>query len=339
MVWGVTNSPIKRRINMATPQWLEDRIKVFIPKLAPLTDEIQIRDLCLKEVQTLRVELDLGSVEDESGVVQKFKGKPASLHSYLSEYRNRIKNEIPCTSENSYETVIGKFATKNNPGSRRKVRLHFAQKYLKKSTDEVAFRNQSIQESSDIKRRNPRYFYSDEVIAKALELIKSECFSHVTLGLILLTGRRPSEILKTADFKVINVQTVMFTGQLKTRDCPTAKTLPFPIPVLADSKIVCDALTRLREMSQVKPLADKSVKACNSKAGVLSEACDRHFGKLIKDCTPHELRAAYAQICLAYRRPDRAKRTDYEPYFAEILGHAEDDLDTSKKYKKFELLD
>jgi integrase len=92
-------------------------------------------------------------------------------------------------------------------------------------------------------------------------------------------------------------------------------------------------------MPQVKALADKPVKACNSKAGVLSEACDRHFGKLIKDCTPHELRAAYAQICLAYRRPDRAKRTDYKPYFAEILGHAEDDLDTSKKYKKFELLD
>jgi integrase len=92
-------------------------------------------------------------------------------------------------------------------------------------------------------------------------------------------------------------------------------------------------------MPQVKALADKPIKACNSKAGVLSEACDRHFGKLIKDCTPHELRAAYAQICLVYRRPDRAKRTDYEPYFAEILGHAEDDLDTSKKYKKFELLD
>jgi integrase len=172
-----------------------------------------------------------------------------------------------------------------------------------------------------------------------LELIKSDCFSHVTLALILLTGRRPSEILKTAKFERVDAQNVLFSGQLKTRDCPTAKTAPFPIPVLADAKLVCEALSRLREMPQVKELADKPVKACNSKAGVLSETCDRHLGKLIKDCTPHELRAAYAQICLAYRRSDRAKRTDYEPYFAEILGHAEDDLDTSKKYKKFELLD
>ena len=324
---------------MVIPQWVQDRIKAFIPKLVPLTDEIQIRELCQQEVIALRKELEIGAVEDESGIVQKFRGKPASLHSYLTEYRNTIKLEIPCTPENSYETVIGKFATKNNPGSRRKVQLHYAQKYLKKSGDEVSFRNQSIQESSDTKRRNPRYFYSDEVVGKALELIKSDCFSHVTLGLILLTGRRPSEVLKTAKFEIVDSQNVLFSGQLKTRDCPTAKTAPFPIPVLADASSICEALSRLRGMPQVRALADKPVKTCNSKAGVLSEACDRHFGKLIKDCTPHELRAAYAQICLVYRRSDRAKRTDYEPYFAEILGHAEDDLDTSKKYKKFELLD
>ncbi len=172
-----------------------------------------------------------------------------------------------------------------------------------------------------------------------MELIKSECFSQVTLGLILLTGRRPSEILKTAKFEVIDDQNVMFSGQLKTRDCPTAKTAPFPIPVLADVRLICEALKRLREMPEVKPLAELEVKACNRKATALSQACDRHFGKLIKDCTPHELRAAYAQICLIYRRQDRHKRTDYEVYFAEILGHATDDLDTSKKYKKFELLD
>lgn len=321
-----------------TPQWLQEKIDKFIPKLAPLTDEIQIRELCLEEVATLRRELEIGGIEDQSGIVQKFKGKPASLHTYLTEYRNRIKSDIECTPNNSYETVIGKFATKNNPGSRRKVRLHFAQKYLKKSGDEVSFRNQSIQESSDIKRRNPRYFYSDEAIAKAQELLKSDCYSHISLGLILLTGRRPSEILKTAQFEIIDSQNVMFSGQLKTRDCPTAKVHPFPIPVLADVNLVCEALKRLRDMPQIKSLADKPVKACNSKAGVLSEACERHFGKIIKDCTPHELRAAYAQICLVYRRPDKG-RTDYEPFFAEILGHASDDLDTSKKYKKFELLD
>lgn len=322
-----------------SPRWLIDRIDAFIPKLAPLTEEITIRELCYAEVEDLRSRLKITGLEDESGIVQEFKGKPASLHTYLTEYRNRIKAEIPCTPSNSYEVVIGKFPTKNAPGTRRKIRLHFAQKYLKKSTDEVAFRNQSIQESSDTKRRNPRYFYSDEVISRALELTKSECFSHVTLALILLTGRRPSEILKSAKFEIIDSQNVMFSGQLKTRDCPTAKVHPFPIPVLADSNLVCAALARLREMPEVKPLAEKPVKACNAKASVLSEACERHFGKLIKDCIPHELRAAYAQICLVYRRPDGKKRTDYEPYFAEILGHAEDDLDTSKKYKKFELLD
>ena len=123
--------------------------------------------------------------------------------------------------------------------------------------------------------------------------------------------------------------------QLKTRESPTAKTYPFSIPVLCDANKIIEAFKRLRAMPQIADI--KSVRACNSKAGMIGDMCKSHYKDLIKDCVSKDLRAAYAQICLVYKRNEN--RTDYEPYFADILGHATDDLDTSKKYKIFELLD
>ena len=323
---------------MVAPKWLQQRIENFIPKLALLDDELAIQQLCEQEVQFVREELGITPLINEDGLIVKYKGKVNALHNYLTEYRNRIKNNIACNERNSYEVIIGKFATKHTDGSRRKVRLHLAHKYLKKDRQEIPYRAQIVKDNSDIRRRHPRYFYSHEVINKAVELLNSPKYADLTLSLMLLTGRRMAEILQTAKFEVINSDSVMFSGQLKTRDCPTAKTYPFPIPVLADSQLICEALKRLRNMPEVSILADQPVKACNGKATTIGKACETHFSKVIKDCIPKDLRAAYAQICLVYKRPD-ANRTDYEPYFAEILGHATDDLDTSKKYKLFELLD
>lgn len=322
---------------MSTPVWIQERIPKFVEQLKPLTDEILIRNLCEQELKIIRIELELQTKEDD-GIVTGFKsGKVTSLHSYLTEYRNTIKEEIPCTPDNSYELTIGKFKTATSEGSRRRIRLHFAHRYLKKSQDESQYRNQGIKESSDVKRRNPRYFYSDDVTKKAVALLDSKSYSGLALGLMLLTGRRMSEILKTGQFEYIADDQVIFSGQLKTRESPTAKTYPFQIPVLHDATKIIEALARLRSMPSIAALQNKSVKECNKKADTIGEACRTHFEKLIKDSVPKDLRAAYAQICLVYKRQE--KRTDYEPYFADILGHATDDLDTSKKYKIFELLD
>jgi integrase len=319
---------------MTTPVWLQERIPKFIEQLKPLTDEILIRDLCERELKIIRMELGL-IAKSEDEIITGFSGKVTSLHTYLTDYRNAIKEQINCTPENSYEIIIGKFKSATSEGSRRRIRLHYSHRYLKKSQDESQYRNQGIKESSDLKRRNPRYFYSQDVIKKAIELLDSKNYSNLALGLMLLTGRRMSEILFNGNFEYISDDRILFSGQLKTRESPTAKTYPFPIPVLYDAKKIIEAVARLRCMPSVAELKD--VKSCNSKADTIGKACKTHFKNLIKDCIPKDLRAAYAQICLVYKRKE--KRTDYEPYFADILGHATDDLDTSKKYKIFELLD
>lgn len=315
--------------------WIQERINEFINKLSTMDNEILIKDLCENELIFLRDNLGIYTIKDSEGIVIGYDGKINTLHSYLTEYNNQIKERIELTHSNSFETTIGKFKTATSEGSRRKIRLHLANKYLKKDRDASQFRSQELKEHSDIKRREPRYFYSDEVVKKSMVLLDHTSYTGLSLGIMLLTGRRMSEVLYNGNFEYIADDRVMFSGQLKTRESPTAKTYPFPIPVLWDASRIIESLERLRAMPAIAAI--KSVKACNSKANSIGDMCENHYKDLIKDCIPKDLRAAYAQICLVYKRNEN--RTDYEPYFADILGHATDDLDTSKKYKIFELLD
>ena len=315
--------------------WLEERINVFISKLSLLNSELDIKDLCENELNFLRDNLGIYAIKDDDGITTGYDGKINTLHKYLTEYRNQIKERIELNTSNSFETTIGKFKTATSEGSRRKIRLHLANRYLKKDRESSQFRSQELKEHSDKSRREPRYFYSDDVIKKSIILLSHNSYTGLSLGLMLLTGRRMSEVLYSGDFEYIADDKVMFRGQLKTRESPTAKTYPFPIPVLFDANETIQAFNRLRSMPEIAAI--KSVRACNRKAGMIGTQCKAHYKSLIKDCVPKDLRAAYAQICLVYKRNE--KRTDYEPYFADILGHATDDLDTSKKYKIFELLD
>jgi telomere resolvase len=61
---------------------------------------------------------------------------------------------------------------------------------------------------------------------------------------MLLTGRRPAEIFFAGDFSLApkgskpQVPTLICSGQLKTRGSPNAKLEPYPIPVLAEPKLI-----------------------------------------------------------------------------------------------------
>ena len=315
--------------------WIQERINEFINKLSTMDNEILIKDLCENELIFLRDNLGIYAVKNDDGITTGYDGKINTLHSYLTEYNNQIKEQIELNDSNSFETTIGKFKTATSESSRRKIRLHLANRYLKKDRDASQFRSQELKEHSDLKRREPRYFYSEDVVKKSIVLLDHTSYTGISLGIMLLTGRRMSEVLYNGNFEYIADDKVLFSGQLKTRESPTAKTYPFPIPVLCDANKIIEAFKRFRAMPAITSI--KSVRACNSKAGTIGDMCKNHYKDLIKDCVSKDLRAAYAQICLVYKRNEN--RTDYEPYFADILGHATDDLDTSKKYKIFELLD
>jgi hypothetical protein len=95
-------------------------------------------------------------------------------------------------------------------------------------------------------------------IEKGRELLGSSRYLEKGLGLMALTGRRPGEIFFSANFtlpkKKLPFPAVIFNGQLKTRQAPGTHSEPYPIPVLADPKLIISQLANLRSLKPFSSL-------------------------------------------------------------------------------------
>ena len=177
---------------------------------------------------------------------------------------------------------------------------------------------------------NLRPIDSDELILKACELLKSESYLNIALGLMLLTGRRSTEVLKTAELSLASDDRVVFAGQLKTKGSDNAQTLPYEIPTLTDSQTVIDALAKLRQLRDFSNLTNDAIHSRANKS--LSEAVKRYFADLIPNVKLKDLRSAYATICHDLYCPNQISQT---AYFAMVLGHSKEDLTTAQSYQDF----
>ena len=94
-----------------------------------------------------------------------------------------------------------------------------------------------------------------EFIATAKELLASERFISLGMGLMAVTGRRPAEIFFSASFaplaQKLPFPAVIFSGQLKTRNAPGTSFEPYPIPTLVPPKTVLEAFGRLRAIRPI----------------------------------------------------------------------------------------
>ena len=75
--------------------------------------------------------------------------------------------------------------------------------------------------------------------------------NRIAVALILTTGRRNIEILKTGSFKYVSKNVVLFEGQAKKKNGIVAK--PYEIPIMySDARKVVAALKRLRSHATIK---------------------------------------------------------------------------------------
>ena len=97
------------------------------------------------------------------------------------------------------------------------------------------------------------------VIDKATEILNAakdsgmnSDYASLALALAMVTGRRRSEIMKTARFEITDTTPanhIMFSGQLKTKDRKLFDDVaPYPIPCLVDPQLVIDCLKLLRKL-------------------------------------------------------------------------------------------
>lgn len=174
----------------------------------------------------------------------------------------------------------------------------------------VADRNENIQLIDD----------PQAIVDKASELLDSREWNEVAAGLAVLTGRRSSELLHTADFTYKTAFSVIFTGALKRRGEPV--TLRFEIPTLVSADKVIAALNKVRAWVDTEGMDNRQV---NDKYGpAVVKACDRYFSDLVPhragrdNLYTHLFRCIYARIATHFYAPPCV--SDIE-YMATIMGH------------------
>lgn len=185
--------------------------------------------------------------------------------------------------------------------------------------------------------------------------IKTEV-ARLTLALMVATGRRTSEILKTAIFTKMNSEReVMFDGQLKLKDreALSAAGNEYPIPLLFDADLVISALNRLRRFSSdivigymkddgtdvFSKLNDKKLRmdirhtegVNDCMSDIINMECKRLFNSA--DVRPYFLRAAYTSI--AFERGLNKKGEGEFAFRKRVLGHS--DYKSSANYDRFKL--
>ena len=167
-------------------------------------------------------------------------------------------------------------------------------------------------------------FLSDPgaIVNRAIELIHSYQWSEIAAGLAVVTGRRCSEVLKTAQFQFQTPYSVSFSGSLKRKGEPTL--CVFDIPTLCQAGLVIDTIERLRQMlgDEIEFLSLRQISGRYSRA--VAHKCDEHFADLVPERTgkdnlyTHLFRAVYATIASHWFCPPHVPEIEYR---AAIQGH------------------
>lgn len=234
-----------------------ERIPYFINKLAENPEDYE--RICQEEIDYLRQ----GYSSSEWGL---------SLHSLMRSY-SRYRNQIKESFDGEEPVRYCQFFTLSEEENVKYVR------------DKTTARRDRMREMG----RNT--INPDELINTAQELIKAPGYYKIVLGLCLLTGRRPTELLysgklfpshqKTEAYKyaeeylgseehrvlmsevelerrladIGDCEWVFFAGQLKQTDSIWRAPQPFPIPLLAPVDRVLEAFDKLRRIKNFESLS------------------------------------------------------------------------------------
>jgi hypothetical protein len=160
----------------------------------------------------------------------------------------------------------------------------------------------------------------DAIVERAARLLESARWEDLTVGLAVVTGRRLTELLKTASFHPMSAWTVLFRGQLKQKAEILA---PYEIPTLVKASLVLSAWQRLRSLLDCRALANGEVE--RRYGAVVRATTNRHFVDLVptrsgkeENLFVHLFRSVYVTLAVYYFCPPAINALDYK---ATIAGH------------------
>lgn len=195
------------------------------------------------------------------------------------------------------------------------------------------------------------------IIEMATTIINKKDPSAIELGLALIavTGRRPTEIMKTARFTKARGNSVIFEGQLKMRDRHHFESVSgYRIPTLISGKSVISLLKKLRAMTSDVQLSffdvrGNKIKALLNDPGMLmnrehNDAVKDHYNTDLntalkksaqsKEITCKTLRAAWAMMTYDDHRNDGESASAYR---GRVLGYSASSFGAQLNYEQVEL--
>jgi len=276
-------------------KWLEKQWKVFFFALDEMSSNAEIEALCTSLIAEWRARPSLK--------------KASSLRVPMTDTRNEIKLRV--SDQAKQETAL---------------------RFLNFSEAEWTTMNVGSDDALKERHEDQQFISNpDAIVAKGSELLASEQWPDIAVGLAVSTGRRLTELLKTAEFEQKTAYSVLFKGQLKAKGEVT-----FEIPTLTPAATVVDAIQRLRSLLDTTGMVDRDVSHKYSQP--VREAANRHFAELVParagnhdEIYTHLFRTIYARIAVLYYCPMNV--TDIH-YMATIQGHykiLESDSETDRR--------
>jgi integrase len=325
------NKFVEKNIRTA---WVKTWTIEFLKGLDNLEPKTTIEQYCkakLEEFSQVCQEKAVERAKEDRSSLNEHSWKQSST-SYMSGIRKAIK----AWSESQQLTDMNSYLQNTKEGV---VTQHLALLYMNYPREHNQVNNEAKQERKDEQRRNLESINCvDQYQAKIDELLASTDHRELVAGLIAATGRRPSEIYKTADFKQVGQFEVMFTGQAKTRG---EEREAYPTYTLVESAKVIDALARLRRMPEIKELRKLTLAEVDSgKNNKMNVAVKQHFAPLISpphgevELSAKNLRASYAAIAIYLFCPWQMSTN---LFIKERLGHTSDA--TATAYEDYQITD
>jgi integrase len=304
-------------------EWVRGWVSEFLKGLETATD---IKEYCQAK-------------KDE--LIAKIKEKPSknasenswmnTANRYMGDVRKAVlawQDSITLDETNSYLVKV-----QEDPEPKQQ---HLALLYMNFDKDFHTKRMEATNERKKEQRSNLESINCVDAYQETIDkLLESTDHRKLVVGLIAATGRRPSEIFKTAEFKQVGQFEVIFTGQIKAKGNERA----YPTYTLVESAKVVDGLARLRRMPEIKELKRQTLAEIDSGKNHRMNDCVREFfSPLInppageKELSAKNLRASYAAIAIYLFCP-----WSMSPnlFITERLGHTSDA--TATNYEDYQV--
>jgi integrase len=156
------------------------------------------------------------------------------------------------------------------------------------------------------------------LITIANNLLLSDDWDELAIGILATTGRRPIEVLNIGTFTATDTNTCLFTGQAKTIDSKK-KIEGYSIYTLAPASLVENAFKKLRNIKKLNHLNNRQIESRTS--GKLGVTVRDHLDTALEIeglITPKSLRGIWVNIAHHLFKP----RSIDTVFATAQLGHA-----------------